>query len=61
VAASFPFDEPNKRELDRNKYMEENYDEDKLEIKGWGDSLCGDKEVWEKLSKYYLENYKEFA
>lgn len=61
VVSTFPFDSPHLKKEYRNKYMTENYNDDNHEIKGWGDALCGDKEVWEKLKQYYLINKKEFV
>lgn len=56
IVSSFPFDNPHLKESDRNSYMDENYDEDKFEIKGWGHKLCGDAEIWDQLKKYYVSN-----
>jgi hypothetical protein len=61
VVSTFPFDNPHLKESARKKYMKENYDDEKFEIEGWGNKLCGDEEVWEKLKKYYLKNRKDFA
>ena len=61
VVATFPFDNPHLKETARKKYMKDNYDKDKFEVKGWGDALCGDDEVLKKLEKYYLRNNDEFA
>ena len=41
--------------------MADNYDPEELEVKGWGDDLCGDEVVWEKLEEYYLKNRRNFA
>lgn len=61
VVATFPFDSPHLKETARKKYMEDNYDKDKFEVSGWGDALCGDEEVWDKLAKYYLHNKNDFT
>ncbi len=61
VVSTFPFDNPHLKETLRKKYMKKNYDDEKYEIKGWGDKLCGDEEVWEKLKKYYLKHHRDFA
>ena len=61
VVSTFPFDNPHLKESSRKKYMKENYDDENYHVKGWGNKLCGDKEVWEKLEKYYLRNKKDFA
>ena len=60
VVSTFPFDNPHLNKNARNKYMDENYDEKKYEVKDWGDALCGDDEVWEKLKAYYLKKYRWF-
>ena len=61
VVSSFPFTDPHLKPDERQKYMDDNYDEDNFEIKGWGDMLCGDEEVWQKLATYYKLNEREFA
>ena len=61
VSLSFPFDNPHLKEKERIKYMDDNYDEEGFCIKGWGDSLCGDNEVWEKLERYYKKNIEKFV
>ena len=61
VIATFPFDNPHLHEDDRKKYMGENYDDEKDEVRGWGDALCGDKRVWEKLADYCIEHQDELA
>lgn len=61
VVSTFPFDNPHLNKNARNKYMDENYDEKKYEVKDWGDALCGDDEVWEKLKAYYLKNIDDFV
>jgi hypothetical protein len=61
VVSSFPFDEPHLNAEKRNEFMDANYDEDEGIVKGWGDMLCGDEEVWSKLETYFLENVKDFA
>ncbi len=54
VATSFPFDNPHLYEDLRKKYIEENYDEENFEVKGWREKLCGDKDVWQKLEAYII-------
>jgi hypothetical protein len=61
IVATFPFDNSHINEDGRNKYMDENYDEDAFEIEGWGDELCGDDTVWEKLEVFYLEHITDFG
>ena len=59
--STFPFENPHLNESKRVKFIEANYDEDEFEVKEWGEKLCGDTEVWEKLESYYLENIKDFV
>jgi hypothetical protein len=61
VISTFSFDNAHLEEDLRNKYMDDNYDENKCEIKGWGNDLCGDEKVWAKLEQYYISNKKKFA
>ena len=61
VVTTFPFENPHLNERERVKFIETNYDEDNLEVQGWGEMLCGDNEVWEKLESYYLENINDFV
>jgi len=61
VVNTFPFENPHLHETRRSEYIKANFDEDSHEVKGWGDALCGDEEVWEKLREYYLKNKPEFA
>ena len=61
VVSSFPFETPHLHESARNTYMCDNLDEDEREVKGWGDALCGDEEVWSTLANYYLQNKEHFV
>ena len=61
VISTFPFENPHLDESARNKYIDSNLDEEEFELKGWGDALCGDQEVWTKLEAYYLDNKEEFV
>jgi hypothetical protein len=61
VVSSFPFDNPHLYKGWRKKYMAENYDEQTCHVKGWGENLCGDEEVWEKLEAYVLTHPSEFS
>jgi len=56
VVASFPFENPHVNDSTRNRFINDNLDEDESEVKGWGDALCGDEEVWSKLEQFYLQN-----
>jgi len=61
VISSFPFPDPHLKCEKRANYIKENYDNDAIEIRGWGDALCGDNEVWEKLTTFYISHEKDFA
>lgn len=60
VVSTFPFEAPHLNEEGRNKYMDENLDEDECEVRGWGDRLCGDEEVWRKLGAFYKMHASDF-
>lgn len=60
VVSTFPFPSPHLDERGRNKYIDENMDEDEYEVKGWGDALCGDKDVWAKLEAFYALHSADF-
>jgi ankyrin repeat protein len=60
VIASFPFDSPHLHADLRNKYMDENYDNDSFDVKTWGDALCGDEEVESNLEAYIIKHKSEF-
>jgi len=53
VVETFPFPDPHLHKEKRNEYIEANYDPDEMHVRGWGDELCGDDEVWKKLAAYY--------
>jgi hypothetical protein len=61
VIRTFPFDNPHLYESKRKKYMDENYVDDKDEVLGWGEALCGDEEVWKELAIYCIANKESFA
>jgi outer membrane protein assembly factor BamD (BamD/ComL family) len=61
VITTFPFENPHLHEAKRNKYIDDNYDEDTMSVRDWGNKLCGDKSIWEQLVKYYNEHKKDFA
>lgn len=61
VVSTFPFDDPHLNKQERARFIEANYDEDALEVKSWGESLCGDVEVWEKLEAYCTKNKSDFV
>jgi hypothetical protein len=58
AVSSFPFQEPHKNLKGRNSYIEENYDEDEFQVKGWDESLCGDEEVWSKLTNWIKQQHE---
>src|SRR2546423_2580239 len=60
VVATFPFPDPQLHEDRRKAYIEENYDEDSYSVRGWGNALCGDSDVWEKLADYYESHRNDF-
>jgi hypothetical protein len=60
ISRSFPFENPHLSEIQRSEYMRANLDEISLEIKGWGESLRGDEEVWVKLGEYYRSHQRDF-
>ena len=61
VVATFPFPNPHLDKDRRRAFMESNYDKTALSVRGWGDALCGDEAVWEKLVRYYQTNEDEFV
>jgi len=61
VADTFPFEAPHLDEEGRNKYMDENLDEEEYAVKGWEKNLCGDEEVWRKLEAFYTTHASDFA
>ena len=61
VISTFPFTDPHLKMDERKKYIKENYYDEAFEVIGWGDALCGDEEVWEKLSSYYKIHENDFA
>ena len=61
IVSTFPFKNSHLNQDARNKYMDENLDEDEYEVKEWGDALCGDEEIWTKLEAYYLHNKGDFV
>lgn len=61
VVSTFPFANPHLYMDERNEYMDENWDDDENEIRGWGDPLCGDKTIWSRLADYCVANAKDFG
>jgi hypothetical protein len=60
VAASFPFSEPHLHKDERKAFIDARYDKSTYCVPEWGDALCGDKEVWEKLATFYFMCRKDF-
>lgn len=60
VVATFPFDEPHLHEELRNRYIEEFFDEKSRCVEPWGDALCGDPEVWKRLTAYAEDHEIDF-
>jgi hypothetical protein len=60
VAASFPFPEPHLHKEERKAFMDARYDESTYCVPEWGNALCGDKEVWERLATFYALCRKDF-
>ena len=58
VVGTFPFGDPHLHKGKRKWFMRTNYDQEKFEVRGWGDELCGDERVWEKLAQF-CEKHKE--
>ena len=52
VVATFPFANPHLECDERVSYMVAHWDQETLEVVGWGDRLCGEAAVWERLSAY---------
>ncbi len=49
---SFPFDEPHLNGDLRNKFMDENWEEEDFCVSIWTDLLCGNEKVWINLKRY---------
>lgn len=52
AALSFGIEQPELYSEQRQAYIDANYDETSLEVRGWDDSICGDKKVWENLATW---------
>ena len=52
AAASFTIERPELHRERRLAYIEANYDEATLGVKGWDDCICGDERVWENLAAW---------
>jgi hypothetical protein len=60
VAGTFPFSEPHLRKDERRAFIDARYDESTRCVAEWGDDLCGDQEVWERLAVHYAMHRKDF-
>lgn len=52
AANSFPFADPELHHEERRQHIEENYDFDLYEVRGWDNSICGDETVYPALGAY---------
>lgn len=52
AAASFGIDSPEKNREARRKFMKEHFNEEKYEVDGWNDCVCGDEKVWSDLANW---------
>lgn len=60
VATSFPFSEPHLHKEERQAFIDARYNKSTYCVPEWGDALCGDKEVWERLAAFYAMRKKDF-
>jgi hypothetical protein len=61
VVSTFPFENPHLHREQRQAFIDARYDESKRCVPEWGEALCGDREVWEKLARYYELHEDAFA
>lgn len=61
VVATFSFENPHLDAEMRNNFMDINFDEKTDEVKGWGDALFCNDEVWKKLEEFYLRHKVDFS
>lgn len=60
VIKTFPFPDAHLQKKKREAYIKKNYDKRAFAVRGWGDALCGDEEVWEKLAAYFEKHVRDF-
>lgn len=60
VVSTFPFEDPHLDAVKRGSFMDMNFDVKADEVRGWGDALIEDDEVWIKLGEYYLKHAEDF-
>jgi hypothetical protein len=56
VVKTFLLSDPHLHLEERLRFIDQNYDEDAFEVKGWGDALCGDATVWNNLAQYVRDH-----
>jgi hypothetical protein len=61
VVATFPFPDPHLDSDKRQAFIDEHYDEDECEVRGWGEAICGDDVIWKKLAGYAKQHVHDFA
>lgn len=61
VVSTFPFPAPHANCQARNQFMEKHYDGALHGLAKWGDELCGNKAVWERLAQYYTTHERSFS
>lgn len=61
VVATFRFQDPHLHKVQRQAFIEARFDKSQYCVPEWGDALCGDKDVWEKLARYYEMHEGDFA
>ena len=61
VVATFPFARPELHKERRNAFIDANFDGEADSVRGWGDALCGDEDVWRKLADYYEAHKAAFG
>jgi hypothetical protein len=61
VVATFQFQDPHLHKEQRQAFIEARYDKSRFCVPEWGNALCGDKDVWEKLARYYEMHEDDFA
>jgi hypothetical protein len=60
VAGTFPFQDAHLRKDERKAFIDARYDEKTHCVPEWGDALCGDTEVFEKLALHIALHRKDF-
>jgi len=60
VVATFQFSDPHLHKDKRREYMDVRYDKRVYGIPEWGSFLCGNKNIWENLARYYQTNQEDF-